>query len=115
MTGRIDSYSFGNISVDGTKYNKDLIVFPDKILPRWWRDKGHLMTLKDAGEILDYKPEVLIIGTGISGIMKVDEAVVSKLKSMGIECIIEKSTRAVEQYNKLSGDKRTVLAIRLTC
>ncbi len=33
----IDSYSFGSMTVDGTGYGHDLIVFPDRVMSGWWR------------------------------------------------------------------------------
>ena len=54
----IDSYSFGNITSDNQKFNKDLIIFPDHINSNWRRKTGHLLTEDDIAEILDYKPEV---------------------------------------------------------
>lgn len=59
----IDSYSFGNITTDGKKFTKDLIIFPEKINSRWRRKIGHLLPEDDIAEKLDYKLEVLIIGT----------------------------------------------------
>ncbi|GAH23507.1 unnamed protein product, partial [marine sediment metagenome] len=71
----INSYSFGSITIDGKNYRSDVIIFPDKINSRWWRKSGHLLSDEDIGEILKYKPEMLIIGTGASGLMMVDQKV----------------------------------------
>ena len=87
----IDSYSFGNITIDNQKFTKDLIIFPDHINSNWRRKTGHLLLEDDIAEILDYKPEVLIIGTGANGLMKVDDKVKDKLKTLGIEFIIKKT------------------------
>jgi len=114
VTSMIESYRFGSITIDGKKYTKDLIVFPDRIQPDWWRKTGHLLTLEDIQEILDYRPRVLVIGTGVSGLMKVDDAVLEKLESMDIEYVIERSSKVVKEYNKVC-DKRAVLALHLTC
>ena len=111
----IESYSFGNIKVDGKEYTKDLVVFPDKVKTKWWRNSGHVLSLEDMADILDYKPEVLVIGTGAMGLMEVDEAVTGKLKSLGIEYTVGKTSDAVEEYNKIHKDKKTVFAAHLTC
>ena len=71
----INSYSFGTITIDGNKFSKDLIIYPDHINSNWRRKTGHLLTEDDIAEILDYKPEVLIIGIGASGLMKVDDKI----------------------------------------
>lgn len=111
----IDSYSFGNISIDGKKYIKDLIIFPDRIRENWWRNTGHLLTLDDMEEILEAKPDLLIIGTGITGLMKIDAKVIDKLKELGIDYRIAETVDAVKEYNKVYQDKKTVFAMHLTC
>jgi hypothetical protein len=111
----IDSYKFGTIVVDGKKYKKDIIVFPDKIIPDWRRKTGHLLIEDDVKEILNYNPYVLIIGTGASGLMKVDDSLKIKIKNSGIDLIIKKTPEAVAAYNKISSIKKTVFALHLTC
>lgn len=111
----IDSYNFGNITIDSKKFTKDLIIFPEKINSNWRRKIGHLLSEDDIAEILDYKPEVLIIGTGASGLMKVDDRVKDKLKASGIEFIIKKTSEAVDEYNRVCRDKEVVCALHLTC
>jgi len=111
----IDSYSFGSIVIDGKKYRKDLIIFPDRIKENWFRRRGHLLTEEDIVEVLDYGPEVFIIGTGANGLMKVDDSVEEKLGSMGIDYVIKKSKDAVDEYNQIYRDRKTVCALHLTC
>jgi len=111
----IDSYSFGNIIIDGKKFIKDLIIFPEKINSSWRRKIGHFLSEDDISEILDYKPGILIIGTGASGLMKVDDKVKEKLRSLGIESIIKKTSDAVAEYNRICKDKKVVCALHLTC
>ena len=111
----IDSYSFGTIKIDGKKFTKDLIIFPDKINSNWRRKTGHLLAEDDIVETIDYKPEVLIIGTGASGLMKVDDRVKDKLKVLGAEFIIKKTSEAVMEYNGIYKDKKVVCALHLTC
>ena len=82
----IDSYSFGRISVDGTEYDSDIIVFPDgRVRDSWWRASGHSLTLEDIGELVDSGPELIIAGTGASGLMKPAATLAATLESKGIE------------------------------
>ena len=111
----IDSYSFGNITINNQKFTKDLIIFPDYINSNWRRKIGHLLVEEDITEILNYKPEVLIIGTGASGLMKVDDKLKDKLKVLGIEFVIKKTAEAVTEYNRIYKDKKVVAALHLTC
>ena len=111
----IDSYNFGNITIDGNKFSKDLIIYSDKISSNWRRKTGHLLTETDVKEIIDYKHEVLIIGTGSRGLMKVNDKLKEKLKALGIEFVIRKTAEAVNEYNRIYKDKRVVCALHLTC
>jgi len=111
----INSYSFGNITIDNQKFTKDLIIYPDHINSNWRRKTGHLLTEADITEIIEYKPEILIIGIGASGLMKVDERVKEKLKALGIEVVIMKTAEAVMEYNRIYKEKKIVCALHLTC
>jgi hypothetical protein len=111
----IDSYSFGSINIDGKNYRSDVIIFPYKVSSKWRRKSGHLLAEEDIGEILNYMPEILIIGTGASGLMKVDQKLKDKLNSLGIEFIIKRTAEAVDEYNELERKDRAVCAFHLTC
>ena len=111
----IDFYSFGSISVNGEFFDSDVIIYPDRINSSWWRKEGHNLCLEDIKEIFEYKPEILVIGKGNPGLMKVPKEIEKKIIARGIEVIISKTSKAVEQYNKISGIKRAVAALHLTC
>ena len=111
----INSYSFSNIMIGGNKFPKDLIIYHDHISSNWRRKTGHLLTEDGITEIIDCKPEILIIGTGASGLMKVDIMVKDKLKALGIEFVIMKTAEAVNEYNRVYKDKKVVAALHLTC
>lgn len=111
----IESYSFGNISIDGRQYKSDVIIYPDKVDSSWWRKEGHKLQIADLTEVVNSRPEVLIIGTGYSGVMVVPEETISYLESKGIKVYIERTTKAVELFNKLQKDRKVVAALHLTC
>ena len=111
----IDSYSFGKIVIDGKMFNSDLIIYLDKVNDSWWRKSGHLLQKEDLSEIIKYNPEVLIVGTGDNGLMKIPNDTKQFLESKGIELIYEKTRKACDIYNKLKGKRRIVAALHLTC
>jgi len=111
----IDSYHFGHIIIDGREYTSDVIIFPDRVKAGWWRIEGHTLHTEDIEDVIGEKPEILIIGTGYAGMMRVLAETTQRLKSEGIELIIEKTRRACETYNQLSKSKRVVAALHLTC
>lgn len=113
---RIEKYSFGKMVVDGVTYTRDLKIFPDRIKPEWWRKQGHLLQVEDIEDILEYKPEVLVVGKGAFGFMKISPEVERKLESLGIELIAEKTGDAAGTFNRLVVEKRKVCgAFHLTC
>ncbi len=113
----VKDYSFGRIVIGDKTLTSDVIVAKDKILnDNWWRKEGHRVQLEDVKEIFDYKPEVVVFGTGAYGRMIVDDDVVEKLKSIGSEVYIDITGKAVKIYNDmLKKGKKVVLAAHLTC
>jgi len=115
----IEKYEFGVMVVNGVTYTRDLIILPNgEVKANWWRIEGHRLHLEDLRAIfeLDNLPEVLVIGTGYSGLMRVPVSVVEELKSKGIEVIIERTTNAWKTFNRLVGEgRRVAAAFHLTC
>lgn len=112
----IDSYSFGEMVVDGKVYNKDLIIFPARIKPDWWRIEGHNLAVEDLKEVFDYKPEVLVVGKGDSGLMQVPLSTQNTIKKTGIELIIDDTHEAVKIFNTETQAKKKVIGVfHLTC
>ena len=48
----IEEYKFGFIRIDGEEYRRDLVILPDKIIPDWWREKGHRLSLDGKANFL---------------------------------------------------------------
>jgi hypothetical protein len=111
----IESYTFGRMVIDGHPYTSDFIIFPDMINDSWWRIRGHSLCLKDVESVFSEEPEVIIIGTGYYGLMKVEDEVKSLAQSRGIELIIEKTEKAVQSFNRLSAQKKVIGGFHLTC
>jgi len=110
----IDSYSFGNIRIDGKEYTNDVIIIGSKVIS-WWRDEGHFAQVQDFKDIPD-GTEILVIGTGASGVMKVAEEVVEHFRKRKTRVIMEMTGNAVNTFNKLSEEKKKVAgAFHLTC
>ncbi len=111
----IDSYDFGRITINGKHYTTDLVVFADKIKADWRRREGHSLHIADLNEALEAKPEVLVVGTGYSGMMKVPSEIRRYIESEGIELIIQKTAEACKTFNRLSKSRSVVAAVHLTC
>jgi len=115
MRPRIDSYEFGRLVVDGKTYTSDVIIFPHGVKGGWWRKEGHRLCLEDLKEVLEEKPEVLVVGTGYSGLVEVPREVAEGLQAQGIKVVVEPTSKAVKTYNELSRSKKVVAALHLTC
>ena len=111
----IDSYESGRITVNGKTYRSDVIIYPDRVNASWWRKQGHNLCLDDILEIIDYNPEVLIIGKGKPGLMKVPGSIQTAIKNRGIEVIVSGTEKAVRSYNELCNKKKTVAALHIAC
>ncbi len=114
----IDSYSFGRITVDGKNYTNDIKIINGRLVSNWWRKEGHFLQLEDIEDILSAEPEVLIIGTGAAGVMRVDSRLLHEVEKRNIKAHVLKSAEAVRLFNDLSkklGPEKVSLAIHLTC
>jgi len=111
----IEFYDFGQITIDGRRFTRDLIIFPDRVRDGWWRREGHQLSMHDLKEVVEAKPEVLVIGTGYNGYMDVPSDVRDFFASREIELVVEKTSEACETYNRLAKSKRAVAALHLTC
>jgi len=111
----IDFYDFGRIVINGRQYTTDLIVFPDRVKDSWWRKEGHNLDIKDLDEAVQDNPEVLIVGTGYSGLMKVPAKTRGYVESKGIELIAQRTAEACKTFNRLVKSKKVVAALHLTC
>jgi len=112
---RIDSFGFGEISINGRWYRRDLILFPDHIQSDWRRTDGHLLQLEDLETVLVRPVGKIIIGTGVYGRMKVAPRVIRRLQEDKLSFEILTTDRAIESYRKTDSPAGTVCALHLTC
>ncbi len=113
---KIKSYEFGRIEIDGKVYTSDVIIYDDHVNSSWWRKEGHYPQVEDIEEILNAKPDVIVLGTGKYGTMKVSNDVIKELESRSIEFVYANTDEACKRHNKISGSGRKVVtALHLTC
>ena len=111
----IDSYHFGEIVIDGKKYSSDVLISPDRVEDDWWRKTGHELCLEDIAGVITENPEVLVVGTGDSGLMKVLPEVEQAAQARGIKLIVATTDKACNTYNQLSHSQRVLAAFHITC
>lgn len=111
----IEAYNFGRITIDGKTYTSDVIVYSDRIDSQWWRVRGHELCVEDLSGVIQEKPDVLVVGIGYPGLMKVLPETEARFKSEGIQLIAKPTEDACRIYNKLLKEKKVIAALHLTC
>ncbi len=117
----INSTEFGSITIDGKKYDQVLIIDGKVSEREYSKLKDIHKTSHQVGEwelkqLLEGKPEAIVIGTGQDGVLKVDENTKRVIKENNIEIFIEKTPDAIITYNTLIKDGGKVNAlIHTTC
>ena len=112
---KIASYRFGQVEIEGKAYRSDLIIYPDRIDDHWWRKEGHSLQVEDLAGVVAAQPEVLVVGTGRFGMMRIPQETRDYLSSLGIELIAEDTDRACRTLDRLAPERRVVAALHLTC
>jgi len=112
---KIDTFSFGSITIGGRVYTRDVIIYPDRVFEDWKREEEHRPQIIEFADIVKAEPESLVIGTGYAGVMSVADQVRNFLTSKGIEVHVEKTTRAVDLFNELQGREKVIAALHSTC
>ena len=113
---QISDYEFGRITVADKTYTSDVIVAPEQVIDSWWRKQGHILQIEDLDDIVNAKPDMLIIGTGYYGRMQVPDATKHYLEERGIKVLQAKTRDAVTEFNQLQKEyARIVAALHLSC
>ena len=113
---QLTGYSFGRVKVDGRTMTRDLILLGDEILSPWIRKEGHRLHIADLKWVLDRRPDVLIVGTGTFGALRVSSEVVDILGEGGIELLSVKTEEAIAVYNhRVNRGDRVACCLHLTC
>lgn len=116
----ITHYSFGSLTYKEKTYTRDLIILlspkEEKILANWWRKEGHYLQVEDLEEVFSFNPKYLIVGTGASGVMRIDPKVKERAQALGIIFEAYPTEKAVKRFNELIREGAPLAgAFHLTC
>ena len=112
----IENYAFGHIVINGIRYTSDIKIVQGKVLSNWRRKGGHQVVVEDIMDILNSGPDILVFGKGKTGLMKSSGSLREFLNSKNIELIEEKTTEAVQTFNRLFEEGRNISAgFHLSC
>ena len=95
----IQEYHFGSITIDGKIYTEDVEVRWDGEVLEWQRKESHIIDIETIKRAVEQGPEVIVIGTGESGMAKITEETRNFIKEKGIELIIDKTEEATKTFN----------------
>jgi len=113
---RIESCSFGALIINGKTYTSDLIIYPDgEVMTPWRRNRGHQLSHEDISELIESSAEIIIAGTGVSGMVKPEKKLEKILSNLGIQLIAEPNQTAIELFNQWTSKKRVGACFHLTC
>ena len=117
----IDETQFGEITIDNKKYGQVLIignaVFErDEKRLRKLFDTTHQIGDWEIEALLQESPEIVVVGTGQSGVLQVEQEFLNQMRENGVEVITDITPKAIEIYNeKIEQGKRVNALIHTTC
>lgn len=112
MIGR---FEFGTIVIDGQSYESDMIIFPDGTVEQWQHKDEHVLRPRDVDKIISAGPEVVIIGLGTVGNLKVRPKAEKRLQQAGIEVMAYRTNKACETYRELRNQRKVAAILHITC
>lgn len=114
VTAKIDDTKFGEITVNGKPYDSDMTVFwTGKVS---YRAKEHTLEVGELLAALRPGPEVVVVGTGQEGAIRIAPEVNQIAEQKGITMYAEKTPKAVKLFNAFSDQGKKVVGIfHVTC
>ena len=120
MKPKIDKTKFGSITVDGERYEHDLLIRLNgkvekrkKKLSKEVYGTSHIMSLAEADYVYEEGAETIIIGSGQSGMLKLSEEAAAFLQ--GKQCKVEllPTPEAILLWNNAKSS--TIGLFHITC
>ena len=120
MKPNIEKTKFGSITVNGEKYDYDIIIRLDKKVEK--RKKklskevfgtSHTISLAEAEHIYTVGAETIIIGSGQSGMVSLSDEATEFFTQKHCRVELFPTPEAIELWNKATG--RTIGLFHITC
>ena len=115
---KIESFSFGTIVIDGKKYHRDVIIYPDGMVKKRkggiWMFGSHSFKKEEVEELKG--AEVAVIGLGTNARAHLSDAAKSYAQECNLELLLLPSREAVSRLNQLiEQGKRAAAIFHITC
>jgi hypothetical protein len=119
----IQEYRFNSIVIKDETYDKDVEVRWTGEVLLWKRQESHAIDIEDVKRAVEQKPEVIVIGTGESGMARITEGAQNFIRQADIRLITDKTGEAVRTFNVIcdesleeEGKQEKVIGLfHLTC
>ena len=109
---QITGYGAGHVLVNGVRYDKSLIVTPERLIERWGTSGFEALASRDFELVASLKPEVVLLGTGAALRFPVP-ALFRCLTDARIGLEVMDTDAACRTYNILMSEGRRVAAALL--
>jgi hypothetical protein len=120
MKLKIDKTKFGSITIDGEKYEHDVLIRMGgkvekrkKKLSREVYGTSHMISLAEAEFVYQEGAENLIIGSGQSGLVKLSDEAAAFFKEKGCKIELLPTPEAIQAWNEAG--KATIGLFHVTC
>jgi hypothetical protein len=122
MKPRIDKTEFGSITVEGTVFEHDVIIRPDrrvkkrkKKLSKAVYGTSHVISLREAEYVWEQGagPDCLIVGCGQYGNVELSPEAAAYLKRRGCPVELLPTPEVIDVWNKAKG--RAIGLFHVTC
>ncbi len=120
MKPKIDKTKFGSITIEGEKYDNDVMIRLNgkvkkrkKKLSREIYGTSHIISLAEAEFIYEDGAENLIIGTGQSGMVKLSDEAAQFFQQKECRPALFPTTEAIHVWNDAKG--ATIGLFHITC
>jgi hypothetical protein len=115
---RFERFVFGSIEIDGTTYDRDVIIDHGRVRKRkkgpskeFRSAFGH--TPLSAGEDIPWDCRRLVVGSGASGALPVMDEVRKEARRRGVELVVVPTAEAIEELQRDASGTNAIL--HLTC
>ncbi len=109
---RIQAYEPGWLRIQDTLYERSLLLTSESVLTELAAERLADLTLTDLQPAIDWKPELILLGTGVEHQLP-ERALMRALISSGIGVEAMDTAAACRTFNLLIGEDRRVVAALL--
>jgi hypothetical protein len=117
---RIESSEFGNVTIDGQTYPHDVVISISgkvrkrkKKLSKKQYGTSHIISKEEAKSIFEKGCELLIVGAGQEGQVRLSPEARDYLAKKGCAVVVQPTQEAIERFNQSAAKK--IGLIHVTC